>query len=73
MKKLIKSKHFKKNLIAESFENKGIPLFLTKKVKNFFQKPLDKLKLYAIIRVQMKEQNKKCLYLSKREERPMAS
>ena len=34
-------------------------------MQNFFQKPLDKRKLSAIIKVQKKETNKKCLELSK--------
>ena len=47
---------------------KGFRDFLSieKKIfQNFFQKPLDKRKIFAIIKVQKKETNKKCLKLSK--------
>ena len=58
--------NFKKILRQEFLYFQGIPLFLTKIAKKIFQKPLDKRKLYAIIKVQMKERNKKCSYLSKK-------
>ena len=35
-----------------------------KKNQNFFQKPLDKSKICAIIKLQRKETNKKCLVIS---------
>ena len=64
--------------MGKSLENKGkerLHIIFFKFFLIFLEKPIDKRKFFDIIKVQKKERNKKCYFLSNlsKEHTPMAS